>query len=135
MEGLLTSAELDTCLIALLNEGQYVPHLSGWHQVTWEREYLCGVSGQKVRNRNHKPQGSLERQGGPILIGGTEFEKYIASRADEKNLRKTLPVIADTGLNAPKRKEQKKQTFVSSSMKKIKEIAETVLKNKSACNQ
>lgn len=69
------------------------------------------------------------------VTGGTEFEKYIASRADEKNLRKTLPVIADTGLNAPKRKEQKKQKFVSSSMKKIKEIAETVLKNKPACNQ
>lgn len=32
------------------------------------------------------------------------------------------------GLNAPKRKEQKKQKFVSSSMKKTKEMAETVLK-------
>lgn len=26
-------------------------------------EWLHGASGQKVRNRNHKPQGSLETQG------------------------------------------------------------------------
>lgn len=69
------------------------------------------------------------------VTGGTEFEKCIASTAHEKKLRQTFLAIADMGLNAPKRKEQKKQKFVSSSMKKTKEMAETVLKNMSACNQ
>jgi len=39
------------------------------------------------------------------MTGGIEFARYIASAADEKKLRQTLPVITDTGLNAPKRKE------------------------------
>lgn len=38
------------------------------------------------------------------VIGGTEFEKCIASTADKKNLRKTFPAIAYMGLNSRKRK-------------------------------
>lgn len=43
--------------------------------------------------------------------------------------------MADMGLNASKRKEQKNQNFLSDAIKKTKEMAETILKNMSACNQ
>lgn len=105
-------------------------------QVT-ERECLCGVGGQKVRN---KPQAtrltrSLGRTNFTInMTGRVEFVRCIASAADERKLRKTLPAIPDTGLNAPKRKEHKKQKNVSSPMKKMKEMPETACENMWACH-
>lgn len=73
------------------------------------------VWSQSSESQKQKPQATrLTRMPGRTnhtinVTGGTEFEKCIASTTHEKKLRKTFPAIADMGLNAPKRKEQKKQ--------------------------
>lgn len=61
MEGLLTSAGWDTCLIVLLDGGQRVPDSPG------NREGMSMWS-QWSESKKQKPQGSLEAQGGPILL-------------------------------------------------------------------
>lgn len=68
------------------------------------------------------------------MTGRVEFERCIASAADERKLRKILPAITDTGLNAPKRKEYKKQKNVPSPKKKMKEMPETAYENMSVCH-
>lgn len=66
---------------------------------------------QRSESKKQKPQAtrltrSPRRTDFTInMTGGIAFVRCIASPLDEKNLRKTLPVITDTGLNAPKRKE------------------------------
>lgn len=69
------------------------------------------MGSQRSESKKQKPQAtrltrSPRRTDFTInMTGGIEFVRCIASAADEKKLKKTLPVITDTGLTAPKRKE------------------------------